>query len=408
MSEDDKKRQLQRRRVRYLLKNLGLEEWIRKIPELEPRTKGGFRYHAVLEPVEYCVRHLLDRNRGMKRRGAIQKVSHTIWRNLSAPPSPARRMTSKSMKTFATHMEELLLRFRPPRVVTIDLRRDRPCISLFCRRDATNRQYNGTNVVLLWMAMRDHKWSTARFVTFKQALELGGHVRKGEHGTKIYFVKDLKFAEENEVDGGDEAAVRSVRMLREYTVFNVDQCEGLPARVTDPPILPPRHHDARDPLIEEFIATTGAEIREDGDKAFYLPSIDTIVIPPFHSFDSGGAYYGTLFHELAHWTDHSSRLNRNFRLRFGNNAYVGEELTAELATAFLCAEFDIDGDPRLSSYIVHYILLLEGDPKAFFTAASKAQQAVDYLRELALRESIPVIPNSRDSGICRRTVPVNN
>ena len=93
--------------------------------------------------------------------------------------------------------------------------RNTPC------NGATNRRYNGTNVVLLWMAMRDHKWSTARFVTFKQALELGGHVRKGEHGTKIYFVKDLKFADENEVDGDDEATLRSVRMLREYPIDQV-------------------------------------------------------------------------------------------------------------------------------------------------------------------------------------------
>jgi antirestriction protein ArdC len=257
--------------------------------------------------------------------------------------------------------------------------RNTPC------NGATDRRYNGVNVVLLWQAMRTHNWPTARFVTFKQALELGGHVAKGQHGFRIYFVKDLAFAEERE--GDEEPNVRSVRMLKQYVVFNVAQCEGLPAHITGPPAPKLRHHDARDPLIEEFIATTGAKIREDGDKAAFIASIDMIVMPPFTSFDSGGAYYGTLFHELGHWCGHSSRLNRNdsFESRFGKDAYVAEELVVELAAAFLCAEFDIDGDPRLPGYLMHYIRLLEGDPKAFFTAASKAQAAVDYLRELALR-----------------------
>jgi antirestriction protein ArdC len=248
----------------------------------------------------------------------------------------------------------------------------------------TNRHYNGVNVVLLWQAMRAHNWPTARFITFAQALELGGHVRKGEHGFRIYFVKDLAFTEERE--GDEEPNVRSVRMLKQYVVFNVAQCEGLPAHITEPPAPRLRHHDARDPLIEEFIATTGAKIREGGNSAVYMGAIDTIGMPPFQSFDSSSAFYGVLFHELIHWCGHSSRLNRELESRFGKDAYVGEELIAELGAAFLCAEFDIDGDPRLSGYVMHYIRLLEGDPKAFFTAASKAQAAIDFLRELALRE----------------------
>ena len=249
---------------------------------------------------------------------------------------------------------------------------------------ATNRRYSGVNVILLWQAMRAHSWPTARFVTFKQALELGGHVAKGQHGFRIYFVKDLAVAEERE--GDEEPNVRSVRMLKRYVVFNIAQCEGLPARITELPAPKVRHRDARDPLIEEFIATTGVKIREDGDRAVYMGAIDTIAMPSFQSFDSGSAFYGVLFHELIHATGHSSRLNRNLESRFGKDAYVGEELIAELGAAFLCAEFDIDGDPRLPGYLMHYIRLLEGDPKAFFTAASKAQAAVDFLRELALRD----------------------
>ena len=225
---------------------------------------------------------------------------------------------------------------------------------------ATNREYHGTNIVLLWMAMRDRAWPTAHFVTFKQALELGGHVRKGEHGTKIYFVKDLKFAE-SEIEGGEELAVRSVRMLREYTVFNVAQCDGLPAHINKPPIAK-RNHDTRDPLIEEFIATTGAKIREGGNTAAFIQSSMRLLCRRSrHS--ATPVLYGTLFHELGHWTGHEARLNRDIGKRFERQAYPAEELIAELAAAFICAEFSIDGDTRLPGYIEHYIKLLEGDSK---------------------------------------------
>jgi antirestriction protein ArdC len=250
---------------------------------------------------------------------------------------------------------------------------------------AANRQYHGTNIVMLWMAGRVHQWPTLRFVTFRQALELGGHVRKGEHGTKVYFIKDLKFTD-SEVEGDEEMAMRSVRMLREYTVFNIAQCDGLPAHLTAPLIIKPCHHDARDPLIEEFIAITGAAVIEDGDRAMFQPKPDRIVMPAFATFDSASAYYGTLFHELAHWTGVESRLNRDMAKRFDRQTHIAEELIAELAAAFLCAEFSIDGDAATPSYIAPFVKLLEGDAKAFFTCASKAQAAVDYLRELVLRE----------------------
>jgi antirestriction protein ArdC len=154
-------------------------------------------------------------------------------------------------------------------------------------------------------------------------------------------------------------------MLREYTVFNVAQCEKLPSRITNPPVARPRHHDTRDPLIEEFIAITGAEIHEEGNSAAFIPSVDTILMPPFTTFDSADTFYGVLFHELAHWTGHKSRLDRDLPGRFGDQAHAAEELIAELAAAFLCAEFSIDGDPRRSSYVGRYIKLLEGDARAF-------------------------------------------
>src|SRR6201984_3252926 len=117
----------------------------------------------------------------------------------------------------------------------------------------TNRPYSGCNVVLLWMA-RAAGHRTPRFLTFKQALELGGHVRKGERGTKVYFVKQLQIRED-----ADEAPARLVPMMREYTVFNVDQCDNLPDIVTAGKRMRVRNPDARDDLADQFVRTTGAD-----------------------------------------------------------------------------------------------------------------------------------------------------
>jgi antirestriction protein ArdC len=252
---------------------------------------------------------------------------------------------------------------------------------------ATNRPYSGCNVVLLWMAQAAG-YRTPRYLTFKQALELGGAVRKGQHGTKVYFVKQLQVRDKG---SDDEDATRIVPMLREYTVFNVDQCEGLPDRVLTLGEIKVRNRDERDATIDEFLAASGADIREGFGEAFYVPSRDFISIPAFGSFKSAAHFYGVAFHELGHWTGHKSRLDRDLRHRFGERAYAAEELVAELCAAFLCAEFSIDGDMRHAGYIQSWIGLLKADSRAFFTACSKAQAAADYLRRLALRDQQPAM-----------------
>jgi antirestriction protein ArdC len=243
----------------------------------------------------------------------------------------------------------------------------------------TNRPYSGCNIVLLWMAQAAG-YRTPRFLTFKQALEVGGHVRKGERGTKVYFVKKLQVRDK---DAHDDTATRIVPLLREYTVFNVDQCQNLPERIVAPGAVKPRNPDERSAAIDEFLKCTGASIRE-GFEAYYLPGADFISLPRFEAFNSAAHFYSTAFHELAHWCGHKSRLARDLRHRFGEKAYAAEELVAELCSAFLCAEFSIDGDLRHAGYIENWIGLLKADTRAFFTACSKAQAAADYLRGLAL------------------------
>jgi antirestriction protein ArdC len=235
------------------------------------------------------------------------------------------------------------------------------------------------------MAAQRHSYATPRYLTFKQAQELGGNVRKGEHGTKVYFVKQLQVRDRSEPEGSDDA-MRMVPMMREYTVFNVAQCESLPQRIMTPEAKAPRNKDQRDGIADDFLSTTHADIREGHGEAYYIPSQDFISLPAFAAFKNADTFYATTFHELGHWTGAKARLDRDLKGRFGDRAYAAEELVAELCAAFLCAEFDMDGELRHAGYIANWIELLKADKKAFFTACSKAQAAADFLRGLALAE----------------------
>jgi len=246
----------------------------------------------------------------------------------------------------------------------------------------TNRPYSGSNVVLLWMAQAAG-YRSPRFLTFKQALELGGNVRKGEHGTKVYFVKQLQVRDQG---ADDNSAKRLIPMMREYTVFNVDQCEKLPDSINTGKPMRVRNPDTRDELADAFLCSTGADIREGHGEAFYVPSRDFISMPAFAGFKGADHFYNVSFHELTHWSGHKSRLDRDLRNRFGSRNYAAEELIAELGAAFLCAEFGFDGDVRNAGYIASWIELLKADKRAFFTACSQASKAADYLRGLALAE----------------------
>src|SRR5438045_1104484 len=249
----------------------------------------------------------------------------------------------------------------------------------------SNRPYSGCNVVLLWLA-RNRGWATPRFLTFKQALEAGGNVRKGEHGTKVYFVKQLQIKDGD----GDEAETRLVPMLREYTVFNIDQCEGLPDSIRDGKPMRVRNPDTRDALADKFLLSTGADIREGHGEAYYVPSHDFISMPAFQAFKGADHFYNVAFHELTHWTGHKSRLDRDLKTRFSSRHYAAEELVAELGAAFLSAEFGFNGDVRNAGYMSTWIELLKSDKRAVFTAAGKASKAADYLRGLALAEATAV------------------
>jgi antirestriction protein ArdC len=258
------------------------------------------------------------------------------------------------------------------------------------------KPYNGINVMLLWLTAAAEGYSRDLWLTFRQAKALGGSVRKGEHGTRIVFWKFREYADKDSsgapvVDPETgEARTRRVPMARLYTVFNVDQCDGLtlPKRFRLDPADSAEAADAeadliaRDTAIEEFLAATGAAIEHRGSRACYSPDADRIRLPKLDAFNDSGAYYATALHELTHWTGHKSRCDRDFRGRFDSDAYAVEELVAEMGSAFLCARFAVEGKLQHPSYLAHWVKVLRADNGAIVTAASKARIACEYLYEL--------------------------
>jgi antirestriction protein ArdC len=240
----------------------------------------------------------------------------------------------------------------------------------------SNKAYRGVNVLLLGLSpFSDHRW-----ITFKQAEELGGRVKPGEKGSMVVFWKQWQKKDEDE-----EKPPRSIPVLKYFTAFNAEQCEGLGL----PPLpqlghLTDAHRISRaDALIDSI--PRPPFIEEIGDEAWYLPSQDLIRIPKLASFDSIDAYYSVKFHELGHSTGHTSRLNRSGvmeRVHFGSEDYSREELVAELTAAFCCATVGIDNTVETDSapYIHSWMKALRNDPKAIVTAAAQAQKATDYIK----------------------------
>ncbi|MXN54214.1 hypothetical protein GR158_24240 [Shinella sp. AETb1-6] len=173
--------------------------------------------------------------------------------------------------------------------------------------------------------------------------------------------------------------------MKGYTVFNVEQIEGLPEEYTRPAHvrLDPVQRNA---VADAFFAATGADISHGGNRAFYAEGADRIQLPPFETFRDAESYYATLAHEGTHWTKHKSRLDRDLGpKRWGDEGYAAEELVAELGAAFLCADLGITPEVREdhAAYIGNWLTILKGDKRAIFTAAAHAQREVDFLHELS-------------------------
>jgi antirestriction protein ArdC len=241
--------------------------------------------------------------------------------------------------------------------------------------------YQGINVVMLWSEAVSKGYAAPIWMTFKQAQELGAFVRKGEHGSLVVYADRITRTEMT--DAGQEVE-QSIPFMKGYTVFNVEQIEGLPAQyyALAAPALDPV---ARNQEAERFFCSLRADIRHGGNQAYYAAGSDHVQMPPFETFRDPVSYYATLAHECTHWTKHERRLARDFgRKRWGDEGYAIEELVAELGAAFLCADLGLTPQPRPdhAAYIASWLKVLKDDRRAVFTAAGHAQRAADFLHGL--------------------------
>ena len=243
------------------------------------------------------------------------------------------------------------------------------------------KPYNGINILLLWGEALAKGYAAPIWMTFKQAQELGGHVRKGERGSLVVYANRITKTETNEAGEDTE---REIPFMKGYTVFNVEQVEGLPAHYYAQPVNPLPVSE-RIEAADAFMTATGAAIHHGGNSAYYAPARDLIQLPPFEAFKDKESYYATALHELTHWTKHKDRLERDFSAkRFGDTGYAREELVAELGAAFLCADLGITPEIRddHAAYLGHWLNVLKEDKRAIFSAAAHAQRAADYLKGL--------------------------
>lgn len=242
---------------------------------------------------------------------------------------------------------------------------------------ATSRRYSGINVLILWGAVIECGFSGQSWLTFRQALALGGHVRKGERGTTVVYADRFVPDEEKRraIEVGEEA--QAIPFLKRFTVFNTDQCDDLPTEIATgaPPPLP----GMIEPQVEALIKATAIDFRIGGNRAFYVPAEDYVQVPPPAAYFEPINWHRTALHELGHASGHHSRLNRDLGGSFGSKKYAFEELIAELSAAFSCVSLGIVPTVRHADYIGSWLQVLREDNRAIVRAASQASKAAGYL-----------------------------
>ena len=254
--------------------------------------------------------------------------------------------------------------------------------------------YRGINVLALWIAARVAGYPTGLWATYRQWQLKGAQVRSGEQGTLVVFWKKLDQAGEPLVEDDDDRTAAPRRFVaRGFWVFNAAQVDGFSPVVL--PVLPESERIAR---AEEFWSRLGIDTRYGGDEAYYAPAEDRVQMPPFECFRDAGSFYATLLHEGAHATGAPHRLGRDLSGRFGSEAYAMEEMIADWASCMGCMTLDLTPEPRRdhAQYIASWLKALRGDSRAVFTAASKAQQIVDWMWGRQVAEA--ATPDASNAG----------
>ena len=261
------------------------------------------------------------------------------------------------------------------------------------RNAATGRGYSGINVLILWGAVVARGYTCQGWLTFRQALALGGCVRKGERGTTVVYAD--RFTPDDEKrrarDTGEDA--RAIPFLKRFTVFSVDQCDGLPEDFAKAP--PPVPEGLIAPEVEALIRASGADVRIGGERAFYSVGLDYVQIPLPEAYFEPINWHRTTLHELGHWSGAAHRLARDLSGGFGSKAYAQEELVAEMTSAFCCATLGIVPTVRHADYICAWLEVLREDNRAVVRAASAASKAADFL--LAFRPGQPDATDEADA-----------
>jgi len=258
--------------------------------------------------------------------------------------------------------------------------------------------YRGMNTFWLWLVADMCGFVSPYWMTYRQAQELGGQVRKGEKSTIAVFYKSYTKAVEAPDTGEDSQESR--RVLKAYPIFNAEQVDGLPERFRPAPPLELVEPQGRRAEIDAFFAAMPIDLRHQGDQAYYEPVPDRITMPPAELFTVYDHYYATLAHEASHASGHPTRLNRDLKNRFGTAAYAAEELIAELSSAILGAELGLPVAhlDNHASYIDHWLQLLRDDDRAILTAAARAEEAAEFVLRMGGRVPAYRVDETDDAG----------
>lgn len=249
---------------------------------------------------------------------------------------------------------------------------------------STGVPYRGINVLTLWVASMTKGLASPHWLTFKQALALGGWVRKGEKGSTVVYANTIEVDADKGNHGGESSTdgKRQVAFLKRYTVFNAEQIDGIDAKYAIPaPIITATNPDERDVELDALFARVPVTLKHHGSQPYYQPSSDHVVIPEYTDFHTSDDYYSTLAHELCHATGHIDRLARPTLLSAKREDYAREELVAELGAAFVNGAIGIKLHDREdhAAYLANWLQAFRNDKRCIFTAATQAQAAADWL-----------------------------
>lgn len=255
--------------------------------------------------------------------------------------------------------------------------------SLPLRHEGT--PYRGINILLLWSAAMMRGYANPYWMTYRQAHELGGQVRKGEKGNLVVHAGTFtpKDDDTDQRQSGDDDEESSRSYLKKYVVFNVEQIDGLDMGKYPAPSIEIRNRDERDSELDAAFALYPVPYSEGGTSAFYNSVSDRIQMPAFADFVSGNAFFATLAHEAVHSTGHRDRLNRETLHRYGESREMraAEELIAEIGAAMLCAQLGMEPTEREdhAAYVASWLTALRNDKRAIFRAATAAQSASEHI-----------------------------